>query len=116
ESGGVLQKNGKPFEFTVLTNQGNEARAKCAEIIQRRLKGVGIQVKIRTVEWAAFINDFIDKKNFEAVMLGWTLSQDPDIYDIWHSSKVQAKELNFISYRTAEVDELLAKGRYTFDR
>jgi peptide/nickel transport system substrate-binding protein len=113
---GVLRKDGKPFEFMILTNQGNEARAKCAEIIQRRLANVGIAVKIRTVEWAAFINDFIDKKNFEAVILGWTLGQDPDIYDIWHSSKVGPKELNFISYENKEVDSLLEKGRYTFDQ
>jgi len=112
---GALQKDGKPFEFTILTNQGNETRAKCAEIIQRRLQTVGIKAKIRTVEWSAFINDFIDKKNFEAVILGWTLGQDPDIYDIWHSSRVGPKELNFISYKNAEVDDLLAKGRYTFD-
>lgn len=115
EKDGTLQKDGKPFEFTILTNQGNETRAKCAEIIQRRLQTVGIKVKIRTVEWSAFINDFIDKKNFEAVILGWTLGQDPDIYDIWHSSKVGPKELNFISYKNPEVDDLLAKGRYTFD-
>ena len=112
---GVLEKEGRPFEFTILTNQGNEARARCAEIIQRRLAAVGIKVKIRTVEWAAFINDFIDKKNFETVLLGWTLGQDPDIYDIWHSSKVGIKELNFISYKNEEVDSLLEKGRYTFD-
>jgi peptide/nickel transport system substrate-binding protein len=112
---GVLEKDGKPFEFTILTNQGNESRARCAEIIQRRLAAAGIKVKIRTVEWAAFINDFIDKKNFEAVILGWTLGQDPDIYDIWHSSKVGQKELNFISYKNPEVDSLLEKGRYTFD-
>jgi len=112
---GLLKKDGKPFEFTILTNQGNELRAKCAEIIQRRLGMIGIKVKIRTVEWAAFINDFIDKKNFEAVILGWTLGQDPDIYDIWHSSKVGEKELNFISYQNREVDALLEKGRYTFD-
>jgi peptide/nickel transport system substrate-binding protein len=114
--GGTLEKEGKPFEFTILTNQGNEARARCAEIIQRRLAAVGIKVKIRTVEWAAFINDFIDKKNFEGVILGWTLGQDPDIYDIWHSTKVGEKELNFISYKNKEVDSLLEKGRYTFDQ
>ena len=113
---GILHKDGRPFEFSILTNQGNETRAKCAEIIQRRLKMIGIQVKIRTVEWAAFINEFIDKKNFEAVILGWTLGQDPDIYDIWHSSKVGPKELNFISYKNVEVDNLLGKGRYTFDQ
>jgi peptide/nickel transport system substrate-binding protein len=61
---GILEKDGKPFEFTILTNQGNDLRVRTAEIIQRRLKDVGILVKIRTVEWAAFIKEFIDKGRF----------------------------------------------------
>ncbi len=112
---GILKKDGKPFQFTILTNQGNNQRAKSAEIIQRRLKTIGMKIMIRTVEWAAFINEFIDKKNFEAVILGWSLGQDPDIYDIWHSSKTGPKELNFISYANTEVDSLLEEGRHTFD-
>jgi peptide/nickel transport system substrate-binding protein len=113
---GVLKKDGEPFIFEIITNQGNEIRAKCAEIIQRRLAEVGITAKIRVVEWAAFVNDFIKKSRFDATILGWTVSMDPDIYDVWHSSKTGPDELNFIGYRNAEVDELLEKGRSTFDQ
>ncbi|MFH2012719.1 MAG: peptide-binding protein [Pseudomonadota bacterium] len=116
DNDGILDKKGRPFEFTIITNQGNTQRAQCAEIIQHRLMKVGIKVKIRIIEWAAFINDFIDKKNFEAVILGWTMGPEPDIYDIWHSSKNGLKELNFISYKNKEVDELLLKGRHTFNQ
>lgn len=116
EKDNLMKKDGIPFHFTILTNQGNDQRLKTAVIIQRRLKMAGILVKIRTVEWATFINEFIDKKNFDAVILGWSTGQDPDIYDIWHSSKTKPKELNFMSYANARVDELLEKGRYTFDR
>ena len=113
---GVLEKEGKPFEFTVITNQGNNERRKAAEIIQRRLADVGIKIKIRILEWAAFINEYIDKKNFEATLLGWTMGQDPDLFDVWHSSKTHYKELNFISYKNEEVDRLIMEGRHTFDR
>jgi peptide/nickel transport system substrate-binding protein len=113
---GILDKDGTPLSFTALTNQGNPLREKTAQIIQYRLKDVGIEMKIRTMEWTAFINDFIDKRRFEAVILGWTLGQDPDIFDIWHSSKTKGKELNFISYNNPEVDSLLEKGRTTFDK
>ena len=113
---GRLDKDGKPFAFTVMTNQGNALRAQTAEIIQRRLEEIGIKMKIRIVEWSAFINEFIDKRKFEAVILGWTTGQDPDMFDIWHSSKTGPKELNFISYKNPEVDRLLEKGRHTFDR
>ncbi len=113
---GILDKDGIPFSFTVLTNQGNPLRDKTAQIIQYRLGQIGIKMDIRQLEWTAFINDFIDKRRFEAVILGWTLGQDPDIYDIWHSSKTGPKQLNFIGYKNPEVDRLLVLGRRTFDR
>ena len=113
---GLLKKNGVPFEFTILVNQGNTVRIQSAELIQRRLAGVGITMKIRVLEWATLINDFIDKRNFEAVLLGWTIPNDPDLFDIWHSSKQGPKELNFTSFENKEVDELLVKARHTLDR
>lgn len=113
---GIQEKEGQPFEFTILTNQGNEVRVRSAEIIQRRLREVGVLVHIRTVEWAAFIKEFIEKGRFEAVLLGWTTGQDPDVYDIWHSSKNRPGELNFIHYNNPEVDRLLVEGRHTFDQ
>jgi peptide/nickel transport system substrate-binding protein len=115
-SQGILKKEGRPFEFTILTNQGNDIRVRTAEIIQRRLREIGILVKIRTVEWAAFLKEFIDKGRFEAVLLGWNTGLDPDQYDIWHSSKTKPGELNFIHYNNPQVDALLEEGRHTFDR
>ena len=113
---GWLDRDGEVFEFTVLTNQGNGLRARTAQIIQYRLRQVGIKMHVRPLEWTAFINDFIDKRRFEAVILGWTLGQDPDIYDIWHSSKTAPKQLNFVGYSNPELDKLLVAGRRTFDR
>ena len=112
---GVLEKGGRKFAFTVLTNAGNESRAKTAEIIQQNLAAVGIRMEIRTLEWSAFINEFVDKRKFDAVILGWSISQDPDQYDIWSSKKTGPKELNFVGFADAEVDRLLEEGRRTFD-
>jgi peptide/nickel transport system substrate-binding protein len=112
---GILDKGGEPFEFTVMTNEGNPVRQRTAVVIQERLKKIGIRMKIRIIEWSAFINEFIDKKDFEATILGWTTGFEPDQYDIWHSSKTGKKELNFISFKNEEVDELLEIGRRTFD-
>jgi peptide/nickel transport system substrate-binding protein len=112
----LIEKDGQSFVFEIITNQGNEVRQKCAEIIQKRLAEIGITVKIRILEWAAFVNDFISKKKFDATILGWTIPLDPDIYDVWHSSKTGPDELNFISYKNKEVDMLIEKGRSTFDQ
>ena len=100
----------------ILCNQGNEVRIHCAELIQQRLARLGITVKIRVIEWASFVNQYIDKRNYEAVILGWTIPQDPDIYDIWHSSKQKPKELNFMGFENRQVDELLVRARRTFNQ
>ena len=113
-SGGILERGGKKFSFTVLTNQGNDQRKMACEIIQKRLREVGIEMKIQSVEWGTFLKEFVDKKNFDAVMLAWQLSRDPDVYDIFHSSKSKPGEFNFISYKNPEVDRLLEEGRRVF--
>jgi len=112
---GILDKDGKPFEFTIITNQGNEIRKNAATIIQKDLKEVGIKVSIRVIEWAAFLKNFINKRNFEACLLGWGIGIDPSQIDIWNSKKTGETELNFIHYQNPEVDRLLEEGASTYD-
>jgi peptide/nickel transport system substrate-binding protein len=111
-----LKKDGKRFEFTILTNQGNEERIKVGEIIQRRLKDIGIKVNVRVIEWSVFLTENIDKRNFEVVLLGWALGREPDNFDIWHSAKVREGEFNFVNYKNEEVDNSLIEARRTFDQ
>ena len=109
---GVLRdKDGKAFSFTIRTNQGNEERKKVAEIIQQRLAAIGVKTEIQVIEWASFIKEFIKKKRFEAVVLGWGVGTDPDQYGVWHSSQTGPDQLNQISYANPEVDRLLEEGR-----
>jgi len=113
---GVLDKDGKPLSFTILTNNGNKQRANAAAIIQHRLKAVGIEVNVRLIEWSAFIENFINKRNFEAVLLGWSLNPDPDQYSIWHSSQTGKRQFNFLSYNNPKVDEALIAATRTFNK
>lgn len=113
---GPLMKDGKPFSFTIITNQGNEPRVRTAAIIQYQLAKVGIKVQVRTLEWSTFIKEFIDQRRFEAVILGWTIPQDPDNFDVWHSSKIDKPGLNFVGFANPEADALLDKGRHILDQ
>ncbi len=108
---GILVKGGQPFAFELTTNQGNDERKKVAEIVQASLKELGIQVDIRVIEWASFLKEYIKKRRFEAIILGWGIGLDPDQYEIWHSSKTGPDELNHISYANPEADALLEAGR-----
>lgn len=113
---GQLYKDGIPFTFTILTNQGNEQRILTSTLIQSQLAALGIEVKTRTVEWASFIREFVNKGNFDAVILGWSITQDPDIFQIWHSSQAHDGGLNFTRYANPEVDKVLEEARSTPNR
>lgn len=96
---GVLYREGLPFRFTILVNQGNNERIKVATILQQQFKAIGVQVSIRTVEWAAFLKEFVHPGRFDALIPGWNILDDPDIFDVWHSSAISENGLNFVHYR-----------------
>ena len=111
---GYFEKNGKVLAFEILTNQ-NKQREMTAVLVQRRLKEIGIEVTIRVLEWASFINQYIRTGDFNAVVLGWSLSLDPDQFNIWHSSQQGPGQFNFIGYENSQVDKLLELGRKELD-
>jgi peptide/nickel transport system substrate-binding protein len=107
----VEDRTGKPFTLTIRTNQGNDERKKIAEIIQQRLKDVGIQADIQLIEWAAFIKEFVKPRRFEVVVLGLGTGSDPDQFVVWHSSQQGPDQMNRTGYSNPEVDQLLEAGR-----
>jgi peptide/nickel transport system substrate-binding protein len=112
---GILEKDGKPFKFDLITNNGDPIRNDICVLAQRQLKQVGIDVNIYLYEWSVFVRDKVLPRNYEACVLGWQLSLDPDVYEIWHSSQI-AKGFNFVGYSNPEADRLIEEGRTEFDR
>ena len=48
--------------------------------------------------------------------MAWTITPDPDLYDVWHSSAARPGGLNVTQYKNPEIDKLLEAGRTTFDQ
>jgi peptide/nickel transport system substrate-binding protein len=111
---GILDKDGKRLGFKLITNSGNDVRRDVGVLVQRQLRELGVDVTFETYEWSVFLKNFINAKAFDACILGWSLSPDPDDYMIWHSSQIE-KGFNFISYRNPEVDRLWEEGRKEYD-
>lgn len=114
----LAEAGAEDLEFTILTNQGNKEREKAAVVLQQQFKKVGVKVKIRIMEWSALlkiVNAPKGPKNFETVLMGWSLGLDPDAYSIWHSTQYP-KGFNFIDYNNPEVDKLLESGRTTMKK
>jgi len=107
---GILDKDGKPFRFTLITNSGNEVRKDVGVLIQRYWRDLGIDVKLEMYEWSVFLKNFINPRHFDACILGWSLGVDPDAYNIWHSKQIK-DGFNFIGYQNPVADRLWEAGR-----
>jgi peptide/nickel transport system substrate-binding protein len=109
---GILDREGKKFEFDVLVDVSEPVRNMALKFIKRNLKRIGVHINIIPLSWNSLISDFVLVKKFDAVIIGWDLGNDPDdIYSAFHSKG----PLNFVSYNNKRVDELLDKARNTFD-
>jgi peptide/nickel transport system substrate-binding protein len=112
-----LKGNGKktPFQFKLYTNQGNVSRERIATIVQQQLKQIGIDCQPVIMEWTTLLSEFINKRKFDAMVMGWQFNPEPDCYLSWHSSQMGEHQYNMVGYKNKEVDYLLVKGRETLD-
>ncbi|MCG1020103.1 peptide-binding protein [Sutcliffiella horikoshii] len=113
---GTLEKDGQKFEFTLKTNQGNKVREDIAVVVQEQFAELGIKVTPEIMEWSAFLAD-VDPPawNFDAIILGWALSTDPDPSGIFHSKEI-AEGLNFVGWSNEEADKLMDEANLTMDQ
>jgi ABC-type transport system substrate-binding protein len=112
---GVLEKDGKPLAFTLITNSGNEERKAIMVIAQNAWRRLGVKVDTLELEWAVFINQRVDKGDFDALVLGWSMDLNPDLYQLFHSSQTGHFQLNFVGYQNPKADDLMVRIRQEYD-
>lgn len=98
-----------PFSFELSTS-ANGSGSYSAQILQHQLKEAGVEMKLRIMEWQAFLNTVVLPRKFEAVLMGWSLGLKPDAYSIWHSESRKKGGFNFIGYHNDEVDSLIKRA------
>jgi peptide/nickel transport system substrate-binding protein len=104
-----------PFRFEIKFNSGNDTRKSVALALQDELRKHGIDASVRALDWTIFLDD-VRNHRFDAVILGWAMSvNEPDDYQVWHSSQAENKGSNMISYKNPRVDAILEEYRRTFD-
>jgi len=75
-------------EFSLITNAGNQAREKLAQMIQQDLKAIGIRLNVVKLDYSAIVERISQSFDYESVLLGLTnVDLDPDAQmNVWQSS------------------------------
>jgi peptide/nickel transport system substrate-binding protein len=111
---GILERDGLPFRFDAATTNQNPVAEKILTLYKEELARVGIDLTIRLMEWASLL-ERVDKREFDAILMGWSMPPDPDPYQVWHSSQTDAGS-NYVGFINEEADKIVEEARRSFDR
>jgi len=111
---GILEKDGIPFEFELITEIGNLRWEQAATIIQDQLKKIGVQVIPRMVEPAMLYGKLLPTREFDAALTGWVVGLKTDLAPLFHSSSFFTP-FHYTGYYSAEFDRLDEELKDTWD-
>ena len=109
--GGVLTKDGKPFQFTMDVGQKGVLEPVNA-LIQQDLKKVGVVADLNTMEWNSYIQKVVVRRDYTASVNWWTYPSDPDVFP-YYASSAAGKGFNIPGYQDPKLDDLLIQGQAT---
>lgn len=112
---GILDKQGKPFEFSVLFSTSSKTFARVAEIWREDCGKAGVLVNINPIEWSVLM-ERADEWNFDAVMSGWSMPWESDPYQLWHGSQAKLRgSSNYVGFDHPEANQIIEAARPEFD-
>jgi peptide/nickel transport system substrate-binding protein len=84
----LVDRDGKPIEFSILTSSSNADRTKMATLVQDDLKQLGMRVQVAPLEFRSLIDRVTQTKEYEACLLGVvSFDADPNSdLNVWLSS------------------------------
>jgi len=84
----LLDSEGKPVEFSILTSSTNADRAKMATLIQDDLKQLGMRVQVVPLEFRSLLDRVTQTKEFDSCVMGIaSFDADPNTdINVWLSS------------------------------
>ena len=110
---GTRDKDGLPMQLILLTNDG-PTRIALIEQIAADWQAVGVKVAVESVSFGGFVSDFLTPRRFEAVLLSWDITGDPDPFPLYHSSQITTGQ-NYGGWSNQEADALVIEARSTVD-
>lgn len=112
---GVLEDpEGRAFEFDLIFFQGNQDTRRIVLFLRDLYARAGIILNPRPSEWSVML-DRLNRKDFDAITLGWTGGVETDVYQMFHSSQTVSGGDNFIGYENPELDRRIERARATID-
>ncbi len=112
---GVRDRGGVKLAFAITTSN-EPARVAAAVQISEDLSAIGIRAELKTMPFAELVESVARDRTYDALLIGISVSGDPDPYSFFHSSEVRDPGHNFSGFSTLTIDRSLEAARRTTDQ
>ena len=85
------------------------------EAISAAWARIGVQAAAQPVTLAGLTTDFLVPRSFDAAVVDWELSGDPDPYPLWHSTQIKDGQ-NYAGWSDPAADEAIEQARAITDQ
>lgn len=113
---GIREKDGKKLKFVWSTHTDSKYVETMIPMLKDDWKKIGVEVDADIMEFAALSEKVYEKQDFDLYNMAWSLSVDPDSYEVFHSSQDQKGGYNSVGFKNEENDKLMEEGRAEFDQ
>lgn len=100
------------FDLEIIIPSDYEFHMETGEVVVEQLKAVGINASIKGVEWATWLSDVYNGRQYAATISGITCDNTPG-YLLNRFQTTSSK--NFINFENEEYDETYEKAQATLD-
>jgi peptide/nickel transport system substrate-binding protein len=112
---GIRDRGGVKLAFAITTSS-EPARVAAALQISDDLAAIGMRVELKAMPFAELIETAARGRTYDALLIGISVSGDPDPYSFFHSSEIADPGHNFSGYSTLPMDRSLESARRTTDQ
>jgi peptide/nickel transport system substrate-binding protein len=108
---GIRERGDVPLSFTLITQAGNATRENVAQTVQRQLRDVGIDMRVRLIDGTAISTLWFEGR-FDAMLSWWTMPADPEMTLFFAKDRTPpaGRNINYVS------DDSLTALLYASDR
>ncbi|MGL4654502.1 MAG: peptide-binding protein [Sarcina sp.] len=113
---GTRDKDGVELKISWLTHTDSKYVDTLIPIAQESWKQIGITVEPELMEFASMADKVRNDRNFDMYNMAWSLSIDPDPYEIFAIEQNKKGGFNSNRWVNEEADKLLVEARTTTDQ
>ncbi len=109
-----INEEDEVLQLSLVTSEATEYIGS-ARLISGMWQEIGIKTNLSIVHPRDFSQDVLKKRQYDVLLYGMIVGDDPDQYPFWHSSQIDFPGLNLAQYVNRNIDELLETARETTD-